>query len=99
MYDYIIFDCSPVGLVSDAHFLAQHVDVILYTVRNEKTNRNFLKYTIKELKDDNINNIVVVYNDVNLRSGYSGYGNKRYYGRSSYYVKHDSYYHDDYLES
>ncbi len=99
MYDYIVLDCSPVGLVSDAHFLARHVDVVLYVVRNEKTNRNFLRYTVNELKDDNITNLVVVYNDVNLRSGYSGYGNKRYYGRSSYYIKHDSYYHNDYLES
>ena len=99
MYDYIILDCSPVGLVSDAHFLSRHVDVLLYVVRNEKTNKNFLRYTVNELKDDNITNLVIVYNDVNLRTGYSGYGNKRYYGRSSYYVKHDSYYLNDYLES
>ena len=99
MYDYIILDCSPVGLVSDAYFLARQVDTLLYVVRNEKTNRNFLRYTINELRDDNINNMAIVYNDVNLRSGYSGYGSRRYYGRSSYYIKHDSYYHDDYLES
>ena len=99
MYDYIILDCSPVGLVSDAHFLARYMDVLLYVVRNEKTNKNFLRYTVNELKDDNVANMVIVYNDVNLRSGYSGYGNKRYYGRSSYYVKHDAYYHNDYLET
>ena len=99
MYDYIILDCSPVGLVSDAHYLARHIDILLYVVRNEKTNKNFLRYTINELKDDNVANMAIIYNDVNLRSGYSGYGNKRYYGRSSYYVKHDSYYHNDYLES
>ncbi len=98
-YDYLILDCSPVGLVSDAHFLARHVDTVLYVVRNNKTNRNFFKYTIKELKEDNINNMVIVYNDVNLRSGYSGYGSKRYYGKSSYYIKHDSYYHNEISET
>ena len=98
-YDYVVVDCSPVGLVSDAHFLARHVDVLLYVVRNEKTNRNFLRYTVNELREDQIANIAVIYNDVNLRSGYSGYGNKRYYGRSSYYIKHDSYYHNDFLDS
>lgn len=99
MYDYIVLDCSPIGLVSDAYFLARLVDVLLYVVRNEKTNRNFLRYTVNELKEDNVNNMVIVYNDVNLRSGYSGYGSKRYYGRSSYYIKHDDYYHNDYLET
>jgi len=99
MYDYVILDCSPVGLVSDAHFLSRHVDALLYVVRNEKTNRSFLKYTVKELQEDQVANMVFVYNDVNLRSGYSGYGNKRYYGRSSYYVKHDAYYHNDNLNS
>ena len=98
-YDYIILDCSPVGLVTDAHFLANLVDVVLYVVRNEKTNKNFLKYTVKELREDSINNMVIVYNDVNLRTGYQGYGGKRYYGKSSYYIKHDTYYHNDYLES
>ncbi len=93
-YDYIIIDCSPVGLVSDAHYLAKLVDTTLYVVRNEKTNRHFFKYTITEFKEDARNSIVIVYNDVNLRGGYY-YGNRRYYGRTSYYVKHDSYYRDE----
>ncbi|MDH8702305.1 tyrosine-protein kinase Etk/Wzc [Dysgonomonadaceae bacterium PH5-43] len=92
-YDYVILDCSPVGLVSDAHYLAKLVDVLLFVVRNQKTNRNFLKYTIKELKEDNVENIAVVYNDVNIKDGY--YGMKRYYGKSSYYLKHNSYYHEE----
>ena len=96
-YDYIIIDCSPVGLVSDAHYLAKLVDVALYVVRNEKTNRHFFKYTIAEFREDERNNIVIVYNDVNLRGGYY-YGNRRYYGQTSYYVKHDSYYRDEELD-
>ena len=96
-YDYIILDCSPVGLVSDAHYLAKLVDVALYVVRNEKTNRHFFKYTIAEFREDERNNIVIVYNDVNLRGGYY-YGNRRYYGQTSYYVKHDSYYRDEEID-
>ena len=92
-YDYLILDCSPVGLVSDAHFLSRLVDVVLYVVRNEKTNKNFLKYTIKELREDGINNISIIYNDVNVQGGY--YANQRYYGKSSYYMKHSSYYHNE----
>jgi capsular exopolysaccharide synthesis family protein len=92
-YDYIILDCSPAGLVSDAHFLSRLVDVVLYVVRNDKTNKNFLKYTIKELLEDGANNIAVIYNDVNSKSGY--YGGKRYYGKGSYYLRHSSYYHNE----
>ncbi|MDL2242058.1 polysaccharide biosynthesis tyrosine autokinase, partial [Bacteroidales bacterium OttesenSCG-928-L03] len=92
-YEFVILDCSPVGLVSDAHYLARLVDVVLYVVRNEKTNKNFLKYTIKELKEDGVNNITVIYNDVNIKHNY--YGNRRYYGKSSYYLRHGNYYHND----
>lgn len=92
-YDYVILDCSPVGLVSDAHFLSKLVDVVLYVVRNEKTNKNFLKYTIKELREDGVENLAIVYNDVDTKGNY--YGSKRYYGKSSYYLRHSSYYHED----
>jgi capsular exopolysaccharide synthesis family protein len=92
-YDYVLLDCSPVGLVSDAHFLARLVDVVLFVVRNEKTNKNFMKYTVKELVDDGINNMAVIYNDVDTKVGY--YGGRRYYGKSSYYLKHGNYYHND----
>jgi capsular exopolysaccharide family len=95
-YDYVLLDCSPVGLVSDAHYLARLVDVVIYTVRNEKTNKNFLKYTIKELKEDGISNLAIVYNDVDSKKGsYGYYGNSKYYGKSSYYLKHSNYYHND----
>ncbi len=92
-YDFVILDCSPVGLVSDAYFLARQVDLVLYVVRNEKTNRNFFKTTIKELREDAIDNIAIVYNDINIKSNY--YGSRRYYGKNSYYNKHSSYYNND----
>ena len=93
-YDYVLLDCSPVGLVSDAHFLARLVDVVLFVVRNEKTNKNFMKCTVKELVDDGITNMAIVYNDVDTKAGY--YGGRRYYGKSSYYLKHGkNYYHND----
>lgn len=96
-YDYVILDCSPLGLVSDASFIAKKVDMLLYVVRNEVTNRNFFKYTIKELKEEYPGTIGIIYNDVNMRAGQ--YGNKQYYGKSSYYHKKGSYYHEDIMIS
>jgi capsular exopolysaccharide synthesis family protein len=87
-YDYVILDCSPVGLVSDAHFLAHLVDIMLYVVRDEKTNKNFFKHTIHELQEDGINNMAIIYNDVNAKVSH-------YYGKGSYYLKHGSYYQNE----
>lgn len=92
-YDYIIFDCSPYGLVSDASFLSKYVDTVLYVVRNESTNKNFFKYTIKEFKEENDGKTGIVYNDVDMKSGQ--YRSKQYYGKSNYYHKKGSYYHED----
>jgi Mrp family chromosome partitioning ATPase len=74
-------------LVSDAHFLARIVDMVLYVIRDEKTNKNFFSYTINELQEDGITNIALIYNDVNAKVSH--------YGKGSYYGKHNSYYHNE----
>ncbi|WP_165044253.1 exopolysaccharide transport family protein [Dysgonomonas sp. ZJ709] len=96
-YDYVIIDCSPVGLVSDAYVLARMVDTTLFAVRRGKTNKSFFKSVINQLKFDGIENVALVFNDVKGREGY--YGTSRYYGDKTYYLKKNSYYHDDYFEN
>lgn len=95
-YDYVVVDCSPVGLVSDAYVLSRLVDVTLFVVRRAKTNKAFFKSVTTQLRLDGINNAALVFNDVKGREGY--YGTSRYYGNKSYYLKKNSYYHDDYYE-
>ncbi|NDV78183.1 exopolysaccharide transport family protein [Dysgonomonas sp. 511] len=97
VYDYVIIDCSPVGLVSDAYILSEQVDTTLFVVRRAKTNRSFFKSVISQLKYDGVDNIALVFNDVKGREGY--YGTSRYYGDKTYYLKKNSYYHDDYFEN
>ncbi len=96
-YDYVIVDCSPVGLVSDAYILSKQVDVTLFAVRRNKTSKSFFKSVITQIKSDGINNVALIFNDVKGREGY--YGTSRYYGDRSYYLKKNSYYHDDFYES
>lgn len=95
-YDYVIIDCSPVGLVSDAYILSKYVDTTLYVVRRGKTNKSFFKSVISQVKNDGIGHVALVFNDVKGREGY--YGTSRYYGNKTYYLKRNSYYHDDYFE-
>lgn len=96
-YDYVIIDCSPIGLVSDAYILAKIVDTSLFVIRRAKTNKAFFKSVIGQVKYDGVQNIALVFNDVKGREGY--YGTSRYYGDKTYYLKKkSSYYHDDYFE-
>ncbi len=97
VYDYVIVDCSPVGLVSDAYILSELADTTLFVVRRAKTNRSFFKSVITQMKQDGVDNIALVFNDVKGREGY--YGTSRYYGDKTYYLKKNSYYHDDYFEN
>lgn len=96
-YDYVIIDCSPIGLVSDAYILAKIVDTSLFVIRRAKTNKSFFKSVIGQVKYDGVQNVALVFNDVKGREGY--YGTSRYYGDKTYYLKKkSSYYHDDYFE-
>jgi capsular exopolysaccharide family len=97
IYDYVVIDCSPVGLVSDAYILSELADTTLFVVRRAKTNRAFFKSVINQLKHDGVENIALIFNDVKGREGY--YGTSRYYGDKTYYLKKNSYYHDDYFEN
>lgn len=95
-YDYVVVDCSPVGLVSDAYILSKLIDTTLFVVRRGKTNRAFFKSVITQVRNDSLENVALVFNDVKGREGY--YGTSRYYGDKTYYLKKNSYYHDDYFE-
>lgn len=95
-YDYVIVDCSPIGLVSDAYILSRYVDTTLFVVRRAKTNKAFFKSVVAQMRNDGLEHVALIFNDVKGREGY--YGTSRYYGDKSYYLKRNSYYHDDYFE-
>lgn len=95
-YDYVVIDCSPIGLVSDAYILSKLVDSTLFVVRRAKTNKAFFKSVVSQMRNDGLEHAALIFNDVKGREGY--YGTSRYYGDKSYYLKRNSYYHDDYFE-
>lgn len=88
-YDYVIIDCSPIGLVSDAYILSRYMNATLFVVRRGKTNKSFFKSVVSQMRNDGLEHVALVFNDVKGREGY--YGTSRYYGNKSYY-------HDDYFE-
>ncbi|MDR0873765.1 MAG: polysaccharide biosynthesis tyrosine autokinase [Prevotellaceae bacterium] len=98
-YEYIIIDTSPIGLVGDSYALTFNSDVNLFIVRQEKTNKNFFKNVIEQVKQDNIPNMYIVLNGVDVKNSNTSY---TYHGylRKSYYTKGTkNKYYNDYYES
>jgi len=73
MYDYIIIDAAPVGMVTDAQLLSKYANLTLYVVRQGYTYKDQLAipqelYVNKKMKD-----IALLLNDVKDYTNY-GYG-------------------------
>jgi tyrosine-protein kinase Etk/Wzc len=77
LFDYIIIDAPPIGVVTDAQLLASHTDYCLYIVR-----QNFSKKTQLSIVEDldrnhRMKNLGILVNDIKVQmgTGYtSGYG-------------------------
>ena len=74
LYDVIIFDTPPVGLVTDAMALMKLSDVSLYVLRAGYSKKAFLQDINRMAQEHEITNLGLVLNDIRYnRSGY-GYG-------------------------
>ena len=79
-YEVILFDCPPVGLVSDAYIIAPYVDLSVYIIRQRVTQKSQLSF-INEIYDTKrLNNMGIIVNDVLVTGyyGYYGYGSQSY---------------------
>jgi len=74
-FDYVIIDCAPVGLVTDALLIEKFADITFYVVREGYTYKSQLGI-INELKrNSGIKNLYLILNDIKTsQSGYSSYG-------------------------
>lgn len=81
LYDIIIVDSPPVGLVADPLVLASFADHILFVVRYRTSRIRLIKQTLNDLTQKGIKKISIVANDVTLRTfGYGYYGYGYHYG-------------------
>ncbi|MBN1599231.1 MAG: polysaccharide biosynthesis tyrosine autokinase [Bacteroidales bacterium] len=80
MYDYIIIDSAPVGIVSETYLLMKHSDVNIFVVRLDYTVREAFRNALKGLKNNSFENFNILINDLNIRkeSFKYGYDNKYY---------------------
>ena len=81
IYDYIILDTPPVGLVSDALELSQFADATLYVVKQSYTEKGMLSLVNEKHKRGELHNISILLNGYQNKSKYGydfgayGYGN------------------------
>ncbi len=76
-YDYILVDLPPVGVVSDACVIANSLDGVLFLVRQNVTERDAVKYSIKQLELSGANLMGFVFNGAETEG--KSYNNKYRY--------------------
>jgi len=74
LYDFIIIDSPPVGVVSDAYMLTKFADVTLFVVRQGYTHKDAFLNNIQHLKQKKITNVSIILNDVKARGMAYDYG-------------------------
>jgi capsular exopolysaccharide synthesis family protein len=73
MYDQIIIDCPPIGLVTDARVIGKWVDATVLIVRQQHTPRESVGMILESLNQQKVlRNVGLVFNG--LKGGISGYG-------------------------
>jgi capsular exopolysaccharide synthesis family protein len=79
VYDYIVLDTPPIGLVADGLDIMKHSDIVLYVARQNVTQKNYFNLINEIFATEKEKSIGLVFNDVNFASVYGyGYGSYGY---------------------
>lgn len=84
VYDVVIVDTAPVGLVSDAIVLGKYADATLYIIRHNYTIKKQLQLLDDMFTNAKLPKVSVVINDVSTNGGYGRYYGYGGYGYSGY---------------
>ncbi len=77
MYDYIIVDSAPVGMVSDTFLLARISDATVYVTRANYTTFTDLRFAENIYDEKRLKKLALVVNGTQAQKGYGyGYGEK-----------------------
>ncbi len=83
-YDYIIVDTAPTLLISDTLLISTLADTTIFVTRSNYTEKKLLEYSKELAESGNINNLVYVVNDIDMKKA-DGYGYR--YGYNYGYAK------------
>ena len=74
MYDVVIMDTPPIGLVTDARTLMHLSDTSIFVVRAEYSKKGFLKGIEKLYRHEEIKGLGILINDLKMEKNGYGYG-------------------------
>jgi len=77
-YDYIVIDTAPMLMVSDTFNLLGNMDLLLYVMRAEHTDKEMFEFARQLMNENARGKFAIVLNDV--RNMHLSYGNKYGYG-------------------
>lgn len=92
-FDYVIIDTAPVGPVADTFLLKDYADATVYVVRQNKTQRMFLKMIEEINRSKRFKNLCIVFNGIKKKGfayGAYGYGNYGANGNGYYVVEEEA---------
>lgn len=87
IYDVIIVDTAPIGVVSDTFLISSHSDVQLYITRANYSTKRCLKVLHAAVSTGRLKNCYLILNAVDIRSSsyfYRRYGHYGVYGNNGY---------------
>jgi len=91
LYDYLVVDTAPVGIVTDTLLISKYADTVLYVVRAHELPKRMLNIPSELKKDDRLPNMALLLNGTYGSKGYGyGYGYRYGYGYGGY-----GYYQED----
>ncbi|OFY49203.1 MAG: hypothetical protein A2Y87_04230 [Bacteroidetes bacterium RBG_13_46_8] len=80
MYDYIIIDSAPAGILTETFLLMKYADLTIFIVRLNKTIKETFKTTLKSFEANKLSNISILINDIDISREAFKYGyDKKYY--------------------
>lgn len=99
IYDFIIFDTAPIGLVSDALPLIRVSDINLFVIRTGKSKFTAASIPDRVASEYHLNNTFIILNDFVQESFYSHYYTTKYTdGYYGYYYADTTYNGDGYYD-
>ena len=90
-YDYVIIDCPPVNIVTDAKIVNEFVDRTIFILRAGLLDKELLPELESMYKSGEYKNLTYVLNGTSGSGGYYGrygYGHYGHYGHYGYYGYH-----------
>ncbi len=81
MYDYVIIDSAPAGILTETYVLMKYADLNVFIVRLNKTIKEFSRQTMKNIETNKFTNTSLIINDIfaNRESYRYGTDNNKYY--------------------